>query len=174
MNDSTLREIDLRLFRQTLGSFVTGVTVITAREGEGVRGMTANAFMSGSLEPPLCVISIAKRAHMHELLIHSRHFGVSILAEGQEDLSDHFAGRHIPGLTVAFNTIGGVPLLRDACARVAAEIVTHHDCGDHTIFIGHIRHLDSSDRPPLVYHSGRYGALDRRRVEHEVAVPEFW
>jgi flavin reductase (DIM6/NTAB) family NADH-FMN oxidoreductase RutF len=174
MNDSTLREIDTRLFRRALGSFVTGVTVITARDGDGVRGMTANAFMSGSLEPPLCVISIAKRAHMHELLLDAREFGVSILAEGQEELSDHFAGRHMPGLTPAFDTIGGVPVLRDACARVVAEIVTHHDCGDHTIFIGHILHLDALDRPPLVYHSGRYGALDRRRVEHEVAVPEFW
>ena len=179
MNDRTGREtprqdIDARLFRRVMGSFATGVTVITARDGEGMRGMTANAFMSGSLEPPLCVISVARRAHLHALLMDATHFGVSILAEHQEDVSDHFSGRPDSGLELKLVSAGPVPLLAESCGRIAAEIAARHDCGDHTIFIGHILHMEAEDRRPLVYHAGRYAALDRRKVEHELAVPEFW
>jgi flavin reductase (DIM6/NTAB) family NADH-FMN oxidoreductase RutF len=101
-------------------------------------------------------------------------FGVSILAENQESLSDHFGGRPDPSLSVSFERIAEVPLVKNACAHVAAEVVARHPCGDHTIFIGRIVHMETSDRPPLIYHSGRYGALDRNRPEHDVAVPEFW
>jgi flavin reductase len=180
MNDSTSLDlpvrsaIDAERFRGVMGNFVTGVTVVTAREGEGVRGMTANAFMSGSLEPPLCVISVAKRAHMHALLMSGEHFGVSILAAHQEDIADHFSGRPNAKLSVRFGAAGPVSLVAETCGRLAATIAGRHDCGDHTIFIGRIFYLESEDRPPLVYHAGGYAALDRQRPEHDVAVPEFW
>jgi flavin reductase (DIM6/NTAB) family NADH-FMN oxidoreductase RutF len=174
MNESARPEIDAPLFRRVMASFVTGVTVITARDGEQPRGMTANAFMSGSLDPPLCVVSVAKRAHMHQALTRAGHFGVNILSETQERLSDHFAGRPDPTLAVRFEFFGEVPLLPGVCAQIAAEITARHDCGDHTLFIGHILFMEAADRPPLLYHAGRYGALDRRRVEHEAALPEFW
>jgi flavin reductase (DIM6/NTAB) family NADH-FMN oxidoreductase RutF len=174
MNDSPRPEIDPHRFRRVMASFATGVTVITARDGDEARGMTANAFMSGSLEPPLCVVSVARRAHMHRLLVETASFGVSVLAESQSDLSDHFAGRLNPNLAVSFDHSGPVPLLAHASARIAAEIVARHDCGDHTLFIGHILFMEATDKPPLIYHAGRYRALDRERVEHEVAVPEFW
>jgi flavin reductase (DIM6/NTAB) family NADH-FMN oxidoreductase RutF len=157
-----------------MGSFATGVTVITVADGDGARGMTANAFMSGSLEPPLCVVSIARRAYMHELLAGAERFGVSILSEQQEALSDHFGGRPDPTVAIAFERIAGVPLIRNAAAHVAAEVTAQHPCGDHTIFIGRILHLEATGRPPLIYHSGRYATLDRTRPEHDVAVPEFW
>lgn len=136
--------------------------------------MTANAFMSGSLDPPLCVVSIAKRAHMHAQLLAAHAFGVSILADGQESLSQHFSGRPVVGIEVRFDRFGSIPLLAAASARIAAEVAAWHDCGDHTLFVGHILHLDGSDRPPLVYHAGRYAGLVHRRSDHEVAVPEFW
>jgi flavin reductase len=167
-------EIDEHLFRRVMGSFATGVTVITASEGEGVRGMTANAFMSGSLEPPLCIVSVAKRAHMHDLLLGAAHFGVSVLADHQEDLSDHFSGRPDAGVSVRLARLGPVLLLTETCGRIAAEIVARHDCGDHTIFIGHILEMEAEDRAPLIYHAGRYAALDERRGDHDIAVPEFW
>jgi flavin reductase (DIM6/NTAB) family NADH-FMN oxidoreductase RutF len=167
-------EIDPRSFRRVMGRFASGVTVVTAgAEGEE-RGMTANAFMSGSLEPPLCVVSIARRAHMHAQLVAAETFGVSILADGQEDVSQHFSGLAVPGLHAAFASLGGVPVLADACGRIAAEVAARHDCGDHTVFIGHILALDSDDRPPLLYHAGRYAGLVHRRRDHAVAVPEFW
>ena len=77
MNDEKTALVDHMLFRRVMGSFATGVTVITTEARGEVRGMTANAFMSGSLEPPLCVISVAKRARIHPLLVEAGHFGVS-------------------------------------------------------------------------------------------------
>ncbi len=174
MNLRTPPEIEPRVFRHVMGRFPTGVTVITANEAGHVRGMTANAFMSGSLNPPLCVVSVAKRAHMHACLANGAHFGVNILAEDQERLSVHFAGAAVPGLSPRFDHVGPVPLLAEACARIAAEIAARHDCGDHTLFVGHILHMDSSDRMPLLYHAGRYGALTSRPEGQAVPVPEFW
>ena len=174
MNDSPRPEIDSHLFRRVMGAFPTGVTVIAAQDGEQIRGMTANAFMSGSLEPPLCIVSIARRAQMHDVMDSARHFGVSILSESQEAMSDHFAGRPNPDLRIEFDLSRAAPILREACGHIVAETVARHDCGDHTLFIGHILELDANDRPPLLYHSGRYGALDRWRAERDVAVPEFW
>src|ERR671935_2992690 len=80
-------------FRRTLGMFATGVTVITTRVGEVVHGMTANAFMSVSLEPPLILISVDRRARMNALLREGIRYGVSVVEEHQTALSDRFAGR---------------------------------------------------------------------------------
>ena len=85
-----------------MGSFATGVTVIVAEAGDEIHGMTANAFMSGSLEPPLCVVSIAKRAHMHGPLAAAGKFSVNILSVAQEELALHFAGRPAAGAPPAF------------------------------------------------------------------------
>ena len=85
--------LDTGLFRRVMGRFATGVTVITAEAEGGVRGMTANAFMSGSLSPPLCIISVATKAKLHNALTAGRTFGVSMLAQGQEAISRHFAGQ---------------------------------------------------------------------------------
>ncbi len=174
MNEALRPEVDPIRFRRVMGRFATGVTVITAgHEGEA-RGMTANAFMSGSLEPPLCVVSVAKRAHMHQVMVAASHFGVNILAENQVELSEHFAGRRNPRLAVDFERFGPAMVLSSACARIAAESVASHDCGDHTIFIGHILKLDSDDRAPLLYHAGRYHGLDGGGLNPDVGVPEFW
>jgi len=130
-----LDRVDPAHFRRVMGRFASGVTVIVADVGGDTRGMTANAFMSGSLEPPLCVVSVAKRAHMHGHLAAAGRFSVNILAAGQEDLATHFAGRPVPGLKVAFGEIKGVPAIGDAAARIAAEVGAHHDCGDHTLVV---------------------------------------
>jgi flavin reductase (DIM6/NTAB) family NADH-FMN oxidoreductase RutF len=165
------REIDPRRFRRVMGRFATGVTVITTRDGDAVRGMTATAFMSGSLDPPLCIVSVGKRAQMHSLLLKAGHFGISILADGQEEYSLHFAGRLARTLEIGFEELAGVPVLADACGRIATEIAGRHDCGDHTLFVGHILQMESDDRPPLIYHAGRYGSFDPRGDE---SVGDLW
>ena len=175
MNEAPRPEIDQVRFRRVMSRFATGVTVVTAEHDGEARGMTANAFMSGSLEPPLCVVSIAKRAHMHQVMAAATHFGVNILAENQVELSEHFAGRpQSAAFACASSASGRRLLLASACARIAAETVARHDCGDHTIFIGHILGLDADDRPPLLYHAGRYRGLDGGRLDADVGVPEFW
>ena len=100
---------------------------------------------------------------------------MNILADGQEDLATHFAGHaRSPALPPAFVHVAGVPLLADVCARIAAEIIARHDCGDHTLFIGHIVHMEADDRAPLVYHAGRYAGVLHRQSDRDVGLPEFW
>lgn len=160
MNEKTLtRSIDSVHFRRVMGSFATGVTVITAEANGEIRGMTANAFVSGSLEPPLCVVSVAKRTRMHAILLDSGRFGVNILAADQEALASHFAGKPVAGLGDPFTHVDGVPVLADALARILAESTASHDCGDHTLFVGLIQAMSADDRPPLLYHAGRFGAF---------------
>jgi len=167
-------DVDPARFRQVMSRFATGVTVITAQAHGEIRGMTANAFMSGSLAPPLCVVSIGKRARMHDAITVVDRFGVNILASGQEAVSAHFAGRPSPELAIGFVHHLGAPLLSDACARIVAMTEARHDCGDHTLFIGRILHMEADERPPLVHHAGRYAAL--MYAGDEVGGPslEFW
>jgi flavin reductase len=167
-------EIAPARFRQVMGRFASGVTVITAEAGGEIRGMTASAFMSGSLAPPLCVVAIAKRAHMHGIVIAAGRFAVNMLASGQGHLSTHFAGRPIPGLAPRFCQQHGVPVLEDVCARIVAQLHASHDCGDHTLFIGRVLHLDADDRPPLVVHAGHYASLMYVSDEQDVPSVEFW
>lgn len=142
--------LDGKLFRRVMGRFTTGVTVITAEAEGAVRGMTANAFMSGSLSPPLCIISIAKKARMHGALEAAGHFGVSILAQGQEAISQHFAGQGSADPELLFEHMGGVPVIANVSAAIAATVEAQHDCGDHSIFIGRVVGLRDDERAPLV------------------------
>jgi flavin reductase (DIM6/NTAB) family NADH-FMN oxidoreductase RutF len=166
--------IDTALFRRVMGSFATGVTVITADTGGEVRGMTANAFMSGSLAPPLCIISVAKKARMHGVLGEAGHFGVSMLASGQEVVSQHFARQGAVEPDVSFEHLAGVPVLAGASAAIAAEIEACHDCGDHSLFIGRITALRENGSAPLVYHAGKYASLQYKKELPTDPGIDFW
>jgi flavin reductase (DIM6/NTAB) family NADH-FMN oxidoreductase RutF len=156
--------IDPALFKKVMGSFASGVTVVTTPAGPAggeVRGITVSAFMSGSLDPALCVVCIRKQARLYPLLVEAGHFGVSILARDQQALSNYFAS--VPGAeaTPEYVWAGRTPMLAGAASVIAAETAAQHDCGDHTLFIGRIVHLEAHGRPPLVIHQGGYAAVDR-------------
>jgi flavin reductase len=170
---SARMKIEPHLFRKTMGGFATGVTVVSVDASGSTHGMTANAFMSGSLEPPLCVVSIAKRAHTHAMIQDAGRFGVNVLGADQQDLALYFAGKKSLDVEARFEKVGEVPMLRDCAARIGARVANQCDCGDHTLFVGAILFMDSNDRPPLLYHRGAFGALAARRLE-KVPVPEFW
>jgi flavin reductase (DIM6/NTAB) family NADH-FMN oxidoreductase RutF len=146
-------------FRQALGRFASGVTVITTCHGEHTHGMTANAFLSVSLDPPLVLVSIANQTRMHRLLSASRRYGVSVLAQGQQALSSHFAGRVVAGLQVPLVTLHAMPVIEGAVAHVIAEVVQAVPAGDHTLYIGRVEHLDWRDDRPLLFYAGNYGRL---------------
>jgi len=148
--------VDPREFRNTLGRFATGVTVITVKRGEEVRGVTANAFMSVSLEPPLVLVSIAKRARSHATLMEAERYGVNILREDQEELSNHFAGME-GECEPAFTEFASFTVLEGALAHLVCRIVDRHDAGDHTLFIGEVEALRWFEGKPLLYYTGRYG-----------------
>ena len=150
-------------FRRTLGMFATGVTVITTQAGEQVHGMTANAFMSVSLRPPLVVISVDRRARMHALLHEGRRYGISVLADEQRALSDRFAGRTAEGTEeVEFDVVHETPLVRGALAHLVARVVRSNWGGDHSLFVGQVEYARYGEGQPLLFQGGRYQHLLER------------
>jgi flavin reductase (DIM6/NTAB) family NADH-FMN oxidoreductase RutF len=145
--------------RRTLGMFATGVTIITTRQGEQVHGMTANAFMSVSLEPPLVLISVDRRAKMCALLHEGRTFGVSVLCESQSALSDRFAGRAADVAEPRFELVHDTPLVEGALAHFVSEVTRSYWGGDHSLFLGHVAYARSREGTPLLFHGGRYERL---------------
>jgi flavin reductase (DIM6/NTAB) family NADH-FMN oxidoreductase RutF len=150
---------DTKLFRKALGRFATGVTVVTTQHEGNVHGMTANAFISVSLDPPLILVSVGNGSNMHRIMHGQGRYGVSVLAENQEIVSRHFAGRPAEELHVPFITRLGVPLLEGAVAYFVAQVVDAHPAGDHTLYIGRVEHFEASDGRPLLFHSGQYQQL---------------
>jgi flavin reductase len=172
---TNLRADEQRLFRQVMGRFATGVTVITTRLGDETFGMTANAFMAGSLEPMLCVVSVNRTAQMHARLHAARHFGVSFLSQEQQHLAAHFAGKRLERVVPEFELRGRTPIVKRAAATVTADLVDTTSCGDHTLFIGSLTSLALGEATrPLLFHSGRYARLDWRAPLDGVEPPEFW
>src|SRR5215211_2690538 len=147
--------------RRTLGMFATGVTIITTRQGEQVHGMTANAFMSVSLEPPLVLISVDRRTKMCGLLHEGRTYGVSVLCETQSELSDRFAGRpSAAALEPRFEMIHDTPLVEGALAHFVANVNRSYWGGDHSLFLGRVEYARYSEGgTPLLFHGGRYERL---------------
>ena len=163
------------LFRHVMGRFATGVTVVTTRVGEETFGMTANAFMAGSLEPMLCIVSINRKAQMHERLRQAGHYGVSFLTQEQQHFAAHFAGKRLHGLTPDFEVRGRTPVLKRSLAAVTAEVAETVECGDHTLFLGRIDDLIVRDAArPLLFFGGRYARLDVGAPIDDAELPEFW
>ena len=149
-------------FRRTLGMFATGVTVITTRVGEQVHGMTANAFMSVSLRPPLILISVDRRARMNALLREGVRYGVSVLEEGQTALSDRFAGRAAEDIEEpVFEIVNETPLVQGALANLVARVVRSYWGGDHSLFVGQVEYVRYGEGTPLLFHGGRYERVVR-------------
>jgi flavin reductase (DIM6/NTAB) family NADH-FMN oxidoreductase RutF len=143
--------------RRTLGMFATGVTVITILEGEQVHGMTANAFMSVSLDPPLVLVSIDRRTKMCGLLYEGSHYGVSVLCETQSALSDRFAGRAANGAAdPRFDLVRETPLVDGALAHFVARVERSYWGGDHSLFLGRVEYARQHSGAPLLFHGGRY------------------
>jgi len=147
-------------YREVLGRFATGVTVVTVKSPAtgDVRGMTANAFMSVSLEPPLVLVSVRRDAHMHTLLHQAGRYGVSLIGERLEREARRFAGMHLAAHEPkpAFDERRGTPILREALGWLVATVVDEHEAGDHTLFIGEIIDLEAghpSQRPLGFYRS---------------------
>ena len=147
-------------FRRTLGMFATGVTVVTTQADDQVHGMTANAFMSVSLRPPLVTISVDRRARMHVLLHEGRRYGISVLADEQRALSDRFAGRTTEEAgEVEFDLVHETPLVRGALAHIVARVVRSYWGGDHSLFLGQVEYARYGEGRPLLFHGGRYERL---------------
>jgi len=156
-------------FRKALGTFPTGVAIITARSSDGaLHGMTVSSFNSVSLDPPLVLFSVARTVQSIAIWEQAKDWGVNILAESQDGLSTRFAksgaGKWSGIEPISAST--GVPLLPGALAHFECERYAVYDGGDHLIFVGKVLSLgrpSGSVGAPLVFFSGRYHQLDRPR-----------
>lgn len=153
-------------FRGALGSWASGVTVVTTRVGELVYGITVSSFSSLSMEPRLILVSLADTNHLPRLVKESRHFGVSILAEGQEGVSAYFStsGRDpVAAFEGDFETYvheTGSPLVAGALAQIDCELEQAIQGGDHTIAIGRVVGATfNPERLPLMYFRRGYRSL---------------
>jgi flavin reductase (DIM6/NTAB) family NADH-FMN oxidoreductase RutF len=160
-------------FRKTLGMFATGVTVLTTSSGANVHGMTANAFMSVSLEPPLVLISIDRRARMSNLLHEGTRFAVNVLEASQASLSDRFAGRIAEGPEPRFELVHETPLVEGALAHLVARVVRSYWGGDHSLFLGQVEYARYGEGEPLLFHGGRYERLVRDQRVFSLLSPEL-
>ncbi|GHH96621.1 flavin reductase family protein [Neobacillus kokaensis] len=151
--------MDDRQFRNAMGKFATGVTVVLTEVSGKVHGMTANAFMSVSLNPKLVVISIAEKAQMLKKIKQSGTFSVNILAAGQKELSMIFAGQLKEQRQVVFDYLGNIPVIPGAIAQIICEVSASHVEGDHTLFIGKVTNIQLEEELPLIYYSGKYRSL---------------
>jgi flavin reductase (DIM6/NTAB) family NADH-FMN oxidoreductase RutF len=155
--------IDPREFRNTVGQFVTGVTVIAADVDGSVRGMTANAFTSVSLEPPLVLFCVAKKAHLGQAVPRITGFSVNVLRQEQQNLSTFFSGgwKEPEPPPFAFEPWTGGPRLEDSVVSLGCAIEAIHEGGDHYIVVGRVQALYRHPEPcaPLVFAGGKYRAL---------------
>lgn len=147
--------MDDRAFRNAMGKFATGVTVITTVLGDEIHGMTANAFMSVSMDPKLITVSVDERAHMHEKIQKAAHFAVSVLGEEQTETSMHFAGQK-KQQNVEFAWLHGMPVIKDALANIVCELYNSYKVGDHTLYIGKVTDIETRQGDPLVFYQGKY------------------
>lgn len=147
--------------RSTLGMFATGVTVITTLKGGQVHGMTANAFMSVSLDPALVLVSIDRRTKMCGLLYEGSRYGVSVLCETQSALSDRFAGRVVDSAEPRFDVVRDTPLVDGALAHFVARVERSYWGGDHSLFLGRVEYARQHSGAPLLFHGGHYVSSGR-------------
>lgn len=159
-------EFNTREFRNALGTFATGVTVITTRSEVEPYGMTANAFSSVSLDPPLVLVCVVNATTGCDSISRNGIFAVNILAADQEPLSRYFASRDRPRGANAFaevahqNGVTGSPLLDGAAAYLDCRLAGEHPGGDHTIFVGEVLDLNvPANVEPLLFVGGRYRTL---------------
>lgn len=166
----TQASFDPQAFRAALGTFTTGVTIITARAEDGTAiGITANSFNSVSLNPPLVLWSLAKSARSRPVFESSRHWNVHVLSADQEALSGRFASQGADKFAdiVLDEGISDAPLIPACTARFQCRTAFSYEGGDHLIFVGEVLAYDRCEHPPLVFQAGQY-AIAARKPRQEV------
>ena len=149
-------------FRRVLSHFATGVTLVTTRDSDArPAGLTASAFTSVSLDPPLILVCVDHKAQSFPALAESGRFAINILRAEQEHLSRRFASTRLDKFDGVSFRLGalGLPLIEGALAYLECMTVSAHREGDHTIFVGRVEHADTGSGEPLLYYRGRYNRL---------------
>lgn len=173
-------QVDPAAFRNVLGHFASGVTVVTTFDGDRPWGTTVNAFSSASLRPPLVVVAFDRSRRIVPFLQSSGRFAVNILGEGQQALSDCFAGAPVSPDRDEFCGAAwhpgerGLPILDAAIACLECTLVDVHAAGDHDLYIGRVDAAGTQDHEPLplLYYRGRYLRIERATTHELEGKPE--
>ena len=157
--------VDARELRNALGRFATGVCVVTTRTAAGqAAGLTVNSFSSVSLDPPLVAWCLGRKAPSLAAFSQAEHFAVHVMAADQHALTMHFSRPASEKFTDKFAEVqhefeqglGEVPVLKHSLARFECRKVSMVEGGDHLIFLGQVERFTYDDRPPLLFHAGRF------------------
>ncbi|WP_342431078.1 flavin reductase family protein [Neobacillus sp. FSL H8-0543] len=151
--------MDERLFRNTMGKFATGVTVITTKYENETVGMTANAFVSVSLDPKLVLISVANKARTLGYIQNAKEFAVSFLSDQQKEVSMRFAGQLKEDTAFEFFLFNQLPVIKDALAAITCNLYAEYEAGDHTLLLGEVTDVHVRDGDPLLFFQGKYRSL---------------
>jgi flavin reductase (DIM6/NTAB) family NADH-FMN oxidoreductase RutF len=150
-------------FRQAMGCFATGVTIVTVDLDGGVHGMTANALASVSLDPLLLLVCVDRNARIHAHLHAKKRFGINVLGENQRAISEYYAlplstHEHVEAEAGAHfdRTTHGTPILHGALASLECRLNSTQEAGDHTIFIAEVEEVVVRDGDPLIFFRGKY------------------
>jgi 4-hydroxyphenylacetate 3-hydroxylase, reductase component len=158
-----MSDIDSKIFRNALGSFATGVAVVTALDPQDKpMGLTINSFASLSLDPPLVLWSIDQHSDLYDQFCQADHYAIHVLREDQQPLSNHFtkAGDDQFDQIDIEHGISALPLLFDYTARFQCKVVQRYEGGDHVILVGHVLDIKHSPAQPLIFHAGQYAKLE--------------
>jgi flavin reductase (DIM6/NTAB) family NADH-FMN oxidoreductase RutF len=162
MQKASHSNLDWQDYRKALGCFATGIAIVTASgPNEKHFGLTINSFSSVSLDPPLVLWSLQNNSPSLPIFKACHHFGISILREGQEEISSRFASKaenKFEGIEVLLSETG-VPLISGALAHFECKNEIQHPGGDHLIFLGEVVHYQWSNGHPLLFYRGNYGKL---------------
>ncbi len=161
--DSPDVPVGVEEFKRGLRQWASGVTIVTARSGDRVHGMTVSAFSSVSARPPLVLICADKTSDTHGVIAEGGNFAANVLARGQEALSSRFASavqedRRFDGLECG-RGVTGAPFIPGAALVLDCRVVGAHDSGDHVIYVGEVLEMHCDEQSPLVYFDGRYRTL---------------
>lgn len=161
MTDTDVITPDEASFRAVLGHFATGITVITAMDGDEPVGLAANSFTSVSLDPPLVLFCAAKSSTTWPRIHSAGHFTVNVLDERQEEVCRLFAERGADRFArIGWHVERHGPILDDVHAYMECTVEAEHDAGDHVIVVGRVHALGlAADAGPLLFYQGRYGRL---------------
>jgi flavin reductase (DIM6/NTAB) family NADH-FMN oxidoreductase RutF len=153
------KTVDSRLFRDVMGQFATGITIVSTNHDNEIKAMTVNAFMSVSLEPKLIAVSLDEKASMYAMLQKQKKFGISILSEEQKELAMIYAKQKEKDRDIPFIQMDGAPVIDHSIAVLSCTVKETIKAGDHKIVIAEVTELKLNKADPVIFHGGKYTKL---------------
>ena len=156
--------VDFKDFKRAAGGWVSGLTIVTSAKGDRRHGMTASAFSAVSADPPQVLVCCDRSSATHTLVREAAAFGVSILARGQEELSELFADKQRSGIRFdgleCPTGVTGCPRIPGALVHLDCSVTQAHEAGTHAIYVGRVEAAEIHDGEPLAFFRGRHRRLD--------------